>query len=72
MDKSDVIALGLFAVVIGEVAGFTLAGFGAGYAASKKFGLPGWIALGTAALGLVVALIRIKKLADQFEKSDQD
>ena len=57
--------LGRFGVIISDLVGFTGAGIGIGYLASKKWGAPPWVIMITALGGLVVAFYRIYLLFNQ-------
>lgn len=50
---------GLFSVVLGDLVGFTGAGFGLGYLAWTYWSAPSWVLLVTSIVGLILAFFRL-------------
>ncbi|MBY0469878.1 hypothetical protein K2X30_01835 [bacterium] len=53
---------GLFGVVVVDLLGYSVAGFGLGYLAWQKLGWPWWILLITCPAGLILAFWKIYQL----------
>jgi F0F1-type ATP synthase assembly protein I len=62
-------SLGLFALIIGDLIGYTGAGIGLGYLAWAKAGAPWWVLLLFSIAGLAMAMVRLYRLGqkDQSE-----
>lgn len=54
---------GLFAIVAGEILGFTGAGIGLGYLGWTRLGLPWWVLIVTSLAGLALAMWQIARAA---------
>lgn len=54
--------LGLFAVIVGDLLGYTGAGVGLGYFAWSRWGAPWWVLLLTTSLGLILAFYQLYRV----------
>ena len=57
--------LGIFSVVIGELAGFSAVGVGFGYWGYAHWGLPWWGLLLFSCLGLVLGFYRVYRISQK-------
>jgi F0F1-type ATP synthase assembly protein I len=57
--------LGLFAVIVGDLMGYTGAGIGIGYLAWVKLGAPWWVLLVTTLAGLGLAFYRVYQVSQR-------
>jgi hypothetical protein len=56
---------GLFAVIVGDLMGYTGAGIGLGYLAWNKLGAPWWVLLITTLAGLSLAFYRVYQISQR-------
>jgi F0F1-type ATP synthase assembly protein I len=64
--------LGLFYVIVGVFAGYTIGGAALGYLATKYLGFPDWVMIVTSFLGLYLAIYRILQISKQEERRRND
>jgi F0F1-type ATP synthase assembly protein I len=63
--------LGLFAVIISDLVGFTGLGVGVGYWAHSHWGAPIWVTLVSSVLGLCLAMYRVYLDAQKLNEDER-
>lgn len=58
-ERNWVKSLGLFSLIISDLAGCTLLGVGGGYCLTHYLGAPSWVLMLTTLLGLILAFYRL-------------
>jgi hypothetical protein len=72
LDKDSVRSLGLFYVIVGVFAGYTIGGAGVGYLGTRYLGFPWWVMIVTSFAGLYLAIYRILQISKIEESRRKD